>query len=353
MEISIEDKVVIVDDEDAPLILRHKLSINSSGYCHIRAMDGKTISLHRLVFGHLDPGFVIDHINRNRLDNRKSNLRKATKSQNGQNSKRKHGDGFLGVRKLKHGYQFYIASNNITYFVGKYNTDLEAAIARDSACLFLHGDFAVLNFPDQKPVPMHPDCHLQYCKSIKPTRQELSARNWNKSKANNPGVKMGIKRDSRNGNYVAYSQSFDDLDGLYIGTFKTEAEAMEARDSVSKYFLGDRAALNFPDRDIEPRPVEYWRAKCRNVKGKYVGVLNSKNGKSFTSVYYPGNNTIYLGQFDSKELAAEARDAAMLFSYPEISRYKLNFPEVYTVPCKPEILRSYSLKNTSGNVEVT
>ena len=346
MELSIDNHIVLLDDVYSDLVSRHRLSISASGYCYL-SIDKKTrIYLHRLIFGYVDPGMVVDHINRNKLDNRRCNLRQATKSQNGQNVDRKKPGRFLGVRKRMHGYQFYISSQDTAHFIGYYETAEDAARARDSACLMLHQDFACLNFPLERPVPMPPESHAEYCLLSRPSRQRLAAKNWTKAKKSNPSLKMGIKTDLRNGNFVAYSQSSKDMKSGYIGTFKTEYEALVARDSVSKFQLGDEAALNLPGVSIDPHPIEYWRKRCRDSKnkGKYTGVMPSKDGKSFSSIFYPGNDTIYLGQFKDREVAAAVRDAALLYSNPLVDRYQLNFPDHYTVACSPEKLRSSSLK---------
>lgn len=57
------------------------------GYLYTRTLD-KLISLHGLVFGPLQKkSNMIDHINRDRLDNRKINLREVTRSINATNAK--------------------------------------------------------------------------------------------------------------------------------------------------------------------------------------------------------------------------------------------------------------------------
>jgi hypothetical protein len=95
----------LIDEEDADLVLRHRWSLSSdyavtsvphpSGALRScgRRRQRSTMGMHRMVMG-LVPldGIQVDHINMNRLDNRKANLRLADSVTNGQN-KRSEGRG--------------------------------------------------------------------------------------------------------------------------------------------------------------------------------------------------------------------------------------------------------------------
>lgn len=85
--------VAIVDEEDYELVSKYKWHLNSMGYAVWRGMvDGKkkTIRMHRLINNTPD-GKYTDHINRNRLDNRRCNLRTVTQKENMQNKERGKG----------------------------------------------------------------------------------------------------------------------------------------------------------------------------------------------------------------------------------------------------------------------
>ncbi|MBA7676314.1 hypothetical protein ES703_84555 [subsurface metagenome] len=111
--------------------------------------------MHRLVLK-IPPYIFVDHINHNGLDNRKANLRPATRAQNGQNrvkfKNRIYGSKFKGVtwnRKYKN-WQVQIQVNGKLTFLGRFTDEITAAKAYDRAAKKYHGDFASLNFPQPK-----------------------------------------------------------------------------------------------------------------------------------------------------------------------------------------------------------
>ena len=112
----------------------------------------KIISMHREI---LNPpaGLLVDHRNRNTLDNRRDNLRLATHSQNqfnkGKTSK-KSSSRFVGVFFEKHSRRWVarIVTNGKRLWLGRFNDELSAAKAYDKAAKKYHKDFARLNFPE-------------------------------------------------------------------------------------------------------------------------------------------------------------------------------------------------------------
>lgn len=157
-------EIVLFDDEDAPLVLSR-----TWGRCSGKAKHGSLFyarhserqningtvrkiqtTMHRLLLGF--PFEVIDHINGNGLDNRRSNLRTVSHSQNRQNAAN-YGKFLKGVHKRRNrNRNGYYAMINGKY-IGSYNTEIEAALAYDTAAKQFFGEFARLNFPDG--VPYH------------------------------------------------------------------------------------------------------------------------------------------------------------------------------------------------------
>jgi len=116
-----------------------------NGYAHNYTIG----SMHRFIVNCPDELFV-DHINHDRLDNRRSNLRLATHKQNTYNKKPMVGatSRFLGVcwDKSKNKWLAQIGFNNDNIYLGLFSVEEEAARAYDKKALELFGEFANLNF---------------------------------------------------------------------------------------------------------------------------------------------------------------------------------------------------------------
>ncbi len=110
-------------------------------------------SLHRLISYKLFPDHEspeVDHKNGNSLDNRRDNLRLATRGQNNAN-RRGWSPRFGGLRGLslhRSGkFRAQIRVNGQQKHLGHYSSPEEAARAYDKAATEHFGEFAVLNFP--------------------------------------------------------------------------------------------------------------------------------------------------------------------------------------------------------------
>lgn len=76
---------VYIDPEDVEELSKYSWSIGIDGYAQAK-IDGKMVRLHEFLLGKFrGPGLVIDHINRDPLNNRKENLRIVSKRQNALN----------------------------------------------------------------------------------------------------------------------------------------------------------------------------------------------------------------------------------------------------------------------------
>ena len=97
---------------------------------------------------HLQCGEIVDHINNNKLDNRKSNLRDATRSDNSQNrGPITATSGFRGVTRAgTNRFQANIYKDRVKYYLGCFKTPEAAAEAYDGEAKELYSQPA-LNFP--------------------------------------------------------------------------------------------------------------------------------------------------------------------------------------------------------------
>lgn len=110
----------------------------------------KTIQMHREI---MQPGagLVVDHINRNRLDNRRSNLRICTQFENARNvgpaSHKKYKGTIKEIKGKSVGWHAKIRCGGKQIYLGYFKDEESAARAYDKAASKLHGEFAYLNFP--------------------------------------------------------------------------------------------------------------------------------------------------------------------------------------------------------------
>lgn len=151
----IKGKPVLFDSTDWALIDNYRLRINpKNGYVmSFRYEKGKskTMYLSRIIMGVTDSKIEVDHINLDKLDNRRSNLRTASHLQNCHNRKRNPGgaSNYKGVLTVNdRGCKRIIARvthNKKVYYLGSFETQELAAAAYNEAALKYHGEFANVN----------------------------------------------------------------------------------------------------------------------------------------------------------------------------------------------------------------
>jgi len=112
----------------------------------------KPMYLHREIMNPPE-GLLVDHRNRDSLDNLRSNLRIATSAENVRNRQkttRKTSSQFRGVsfNKNRQKWTAHIQYNGKTIFLGRFTSEVEAARVYDRAAIKYHGEFACLNFTE-------------------------------------------------------------------------------------------------------------------------------------------------------------------------------------------------------------
>jgi hypothetical protein len=111
--------------------------------------DYRFISMHRLVMGVLNnPDVDVDHAKHKVLDNRKSQLRTCTTSQNTSNRTSYGSSQYLGVTwdNQHQKWRAAIGYDNKGHYIGIFEEEIDAAKAYDKAAKKYHGEFANLNF---------------------------------------------------------------------------------------------------------------------------------------------------------------------------------------------------------------
>ena len=124
--------------------------VNAWGYV-VGKKKNQMIFIHKFIYANIDPSYkgIIDHEDRDRLNNQQYNLRPATKSQNIANSRFSIANktGYRGVSwsKQNKNYQTQIRVNNTNIHLGYYDDLKEAAKIYNIAAKKYFGDFAILN----------------------------------------------------------------------------------------------------------------------------------------------------------------------------------------------------------------
>ena len=152
-------RVTVVDDGDFDWLSEWKWSYTYNvrnidfGYAVRRNSPNikpRQLYMHRVIVG-ARPGEVVDHINGNRLDNRRSNLRICTQSENLAN-KQVHLAGESGFKwvypnKKSGGWVVRMKIAGKMTHIGSFKDKVAAALAADDVALKLYGPHAKLNFP--------------------------------------------------------------------------------------------------------------------------------------------------------------------------------------------------------------
>lgn len=122
---------VVFDDEDKELVMKYPWSMTKAGYAYSprSKKDNGCWYMHRLIMD-APEGFVVNHINHNKLDNRKENLEIVSHKVNIRKMKKQSG---IAWDKTRNKWRVHITTDYKTRFVGRFNTYEEALNARKQA----------------------------------------------------------------------------------------------------------------------------------------------------------------------------------------------------------------------------
>ncbi len=235
-----QGQFALVDDADYDWLSPFRWYLASSGYAvHFTTVNGqrKSVFMHRLVMN-APRGLHVDHLNQDRLDNRRANLRFATPSQNQAHRHRPstNTSGYKGVTGAPGHWQVRLWVNKRRLHLGYYANLETAALLYDAAARRFYLDFATVNFPD-RPTPPEIEALLEAALEQVETRRRAKREPVPKRRSSYRGVVW------ERGQWRAKIT----VDGvrLHLGYFANEADAARAYDEAARRYHGQRARLNF------------------------------------------------------------------------------------------------------------
>jgi hypothetical protein len=160
-----KSNIMLVSGIDFIFAIQFKWYLSKNGYPSTYGTVDKKIkwsapvAFHRIIKNRLNTdnlseenlnSLVVDHINRNRLDNRRSNLRLCTQLQNSYNKTKPNiknpSSKYKGVIKSGNNYNAIVIKNGKKYEVKGFKTEIEAAKVYDMMAQDLFGQYAGKNF---------------------------------------------------------------------------------------------------------------------------------------------------------------------------------------------------------------
>jgi len=149
LKIENSKEIILIDNQDFEELSKHKWRLNRGGYPETRS-KGKLKRVHNFLIKS-DAINVCDHIDGNKLNNIRGNLRIITRTQNNANRQpnKNNKQGTKGVyfnkQNKKNPFEAYICSDNKKIHIGYFATIKEAAEAYNKEAIKKWGEFALLN----------------------------------------------------------------------------------------------------------------------------------------------------------------------------------------------------------------
>jgi len=193
-----------VDAEDYEWLNQWHWRLYGGGYAaRYVSRQGRTevVLMHRLIM-QPPPGKITDHINGNKLDNTRANLRNITRRQNMHNRAKHIGSTsiYKGVSysEERHQWRAGIHHGKKCFHLGYFDAEAEAARAYDRAAVGLFGEFARLNFPEEWPARRRREVHARWQREQAKHKGRAGAGRGNtRARTKTPG-RQNSKSESRN-----------------------------------------------------------------------------------------------------------------------------------------------------------
>lgn len=283
--------VVLVDDDDYESLSKHKWH-SQGGYVR----NAKLGTMHRFLMKH--PEGSVDHINGNKCDNRRVNLRLATHSQNMQN--RHYGWGtskYRGViwSRNHDAWQARIKLNGKSIYLGMFRDELDAAKAYNAAKDKYYGEYAGPNEIDGY------------------TQGSEKARRIHKlpTRLNTTNMR-GVSKDKVRDCYLAQIK-YGEVKRTKRFTSSIAAAIWYNRQAIELF--GERAVLNcIPEgheamaEEIKADPLAH--TPKQNVASRHRGVF--RNGKQWMVRIRKDCKTLFQKNYPTENEAAEAANNMLL-----------------------------------------
>jgi hypothetical protein len=168
-----------------------------NGYA-ARRTKGKTIYMHQQIMQPPE-GMAVDHHNRNKLDNRRSNLRVCTNSENKRNQGKKSGSfsPFKGVgySKSRHKWFARLHFEGKAIWLGYCEDEIAAARAYDRAAVAYFREFAHLNFPEEWPPERRQEVYARQDAAAKKEAKKLRRKEGQRNRK--PKGRQSTQRSKR------------------------------------------------------------------------------------------------------------------------------------------------------------
>lgn len=346
MELILERGTILYSEEDHELISPYHWSISKSGYAYT-CINGSQILMHRLVMK-ATINVPVDHINNNRIDNRRENLRLTNAVQNSQNKSKSTGktSDFLGVSyvKSKKKYKVQIGIQGKKIFIGYYDGEIEAATARDLAIVHEYKDSSFkLNFPDDLEIYKTTKYVKRKRRKITPKSTKLIVKCFYENTNNRNIVRLLIKNspnahvliDRNDYNLIKYQTYYINTSGYVISD-----NAIGGRHALHRFIMNvtdssvfidhiDGNRLNNTKNNLRHsnstlNAQNRQKSISRNTNSIYMGVTYRADRKNWRSIITINKIKHILGDFKSEIAAALTRDLYIMKYVPNM-HFKLNY----------------------------
>lgn len=152
-----QGRFALIDDADYGWLCQYRWLYHANGYAiRIEKIDGKRrfFHMHREIM-QAQRGQIVDHIDTDRLNNTRANLRIVTKSQNmwNRSANEVNSSPFKGVSAHARGWYARIKVNNRAIHLGYFDDPKMAAMVYDAAASYFFSVYARVNFPDSETPP--------------------------------------------------------------------------------------------------------------------------------------------------------------------------------------------------------